>query len=100
MLKEIQMSEVIKTCAAGKEVIVLDGNTVRRFKEVFQGMRFLVDEEEEDVKHDYPEKRSNKAEDEILKAWNGGERSIKEIMEITGRSYGTVRKYIPVNENG
>ena len=40
------------------------------------------------------------AEKEILEAWKGGDRSIKEIMEITGYSYPTVRKYIPINEKG
>lgn len=32
---------------------------------------------------------------EILKAWQGGDRTITEIMEITGYSYPTVHKYIP-----
>ena len=39
-------------------------------------------------------------EQEILRAWKGGERTIKEIMEITGYSYGTVTKYIPRTAEG
>lgn len=40
------------------------------------------------------------AEQAILKAWAGGDRKIKEIMEITGYSYKTVRKYIPETPAG
>ena len=36
----------------------------------------------------------------ILKAWNGGERSISEIMNITGCTHATVRRYIPISPNG
>ena len=45
-------------------------------------------------------KADGQAEKEILEAWKGGDRSIKEIMEITGYSYPTVRKYISINEKG
>jgi hypothetical protein len=45
-------------------------------------------------------KADGQAEKEILEAWKGGDRSTKEIMEITGYSYPTVRKYIPINEKG
>ena len=38
--------------------------------------------------------RKSKKED-ILKAWNGGERSVKEIAAIVGCSEQTVRNYIP-----
>ena len=48
-----------------------------------------------------PKKRhGTNTEQEILAAWKGGERSIKEIMQITGKSYQTVRKYIPESKNG
>ena len=42
----------------------------------------------------------SETEQKVLAAWNGGERTIKEIMEMTGFSYPTVRKYIPVSVNG
>ena len=56
---------------------------------------------------DEPKKKTDKtrrSKDEIeqliLKAWNGGERSIAEIQRITGCTYATVRRYIPISPNG
>ena len=45
-------------------------------------------------------KTDSVAEQAILKAWHGGDRKIGEIMEITGYSYNTVRKYIPITPMG
>lgn len=39
-------------------------------------------------------------EEEILKAWKRGERTIDEIIAITGYSRKTVMKYIPEGING
>ena len=52
-----------------------------------------------------PKKRGGKpekgqVEELILKAWGGGEHSISEIMRITGYSYKTVRRYIPISPKG
>lgn len=38
-------------------------------------------------------------EERILKAWNG-ERSIQDVVRMTGYDYRTVRKYIPETVNG
>lgn len=52
-----------------------------------------------------PKKRGGKpekgqAEELILKAWGRGEHSISEIMRMTGYSYKTVRRYIPISPKG
>jgi len=75
------------------------------FEEFLDGVRFLIDVEdkpkEEKPKKQRPDRHHTKdMEQEILKAWNGGERSIKEIQELTGASYYLVRKYIPISEKG
>ena len=106
MLKEINAKAAIGAMIEGREVLVLQGRYVTSLKEVLQGMRFLVEEEpkqkktEEKPKKEGPQKDCGQKEQEILKAWNGGERSIKEIMEITGAAYSTVRKYIPETAKG
>lgn len=50
------------------------------------------------------EKRHRRTKKEIeqviLASWNGGEKGIKQIMEETGCSYQTVRRYIPLSANG
>lgn len=43
---------------------------------------------------------TGKAEELILKAWGRGEHSISEIMRMTGYSYQTVRRYIPISPKG
>ena len=77
-------------------------------------IRILIDEGEEDdlpfeddedpddgpVRKNWNEKRASENEEKVLKAWNRGERSIKEVMEITGLSYPTVRKYLPESAMG
>lgn len=40
------------------------------------------------------------AEEKILKAWAGGERTVNEIKELTGYSLATIYKYIPRTKNG
>lgn len=86
------------------------------FKQIAK-TRFIIDFQEEkpepetavavplaempEVKHRVGKRKADgQAEKEILEAWKGGDRSIKEIMEITGYSYPTMRKYIPINEKG
>lgn len=107
MLKEINVKAAIGAMIEGREVLALQGRYVTSLKDVLEGMRFLVEEEpkqkkqeEEKPKKEGPQKDCNQKEQEILKAWNGGERSIKEIMEITGAAYSTVRKYIPETAKG
>lgn len=42
----------------------------------------------------------NEEQDLILKAWKRGERSIDEIVEITGLPRKKVTKYIPISREG
>ena len=112
MLREIPMAEALKHLMEKSKIIVLDGDRVRPIEDVLSGLRFLIDEKpkqkkmtEKTEKEPDPEKEEKKKstesrEQEILAAWNGGQRSIKEIMEMTGASYATVRKYIPVSSKG
>ena len=86
----------------------------------FDNARFVVDFPEEKKepekavvvpKAETPEKQPDRMgkrsreemmteEQRVLKAWNGGERTIQQIMELTGYSRYIVRKYIPINEKG
>lgn len=112
MLKEIPMAEALKHLTYKDKIIVLDGDRIRPIDDILSGLRFLIDEPEkpkqkktQEEKKDQEEKKEKKntgvsKEQEILKAWNGGERSIKEIMEMTGASYATVRRWIPVTPEG
>lgn len=106
MLKEIERAAALEACAEGKPVLALKGGAALPLDELLTGVRFLVDEDEAAVEKK-PERTVRKdrhhasdKEQEILKAWNGGTRTIKEIMEKTGCSYATVRKYIPISPNG
>ena len=91
MLKEVSLEQAFEAYKRNQTVVVLHGGMVRSFTDMMNDMRFLIDGTTQKV--EVPAKRSK--EQEILAAWKGGERSIKEIMEITGASYATVRKYIP-----
>lgn len=105
MLREITKEEMF-TKEADK-ILVIRGGTIVPLMELLEGARFLVEEAKTDPEpEEKKEKKSQRGgsrksmEDEILTAWKGGERSIKEIMAITGASYQTVRKYIPATERG
>lgn len=101
MLKEITMDEAFRAHLGHKQVLVLDGEKVRELCNLVNYWRFLIEEEEAMEKEDREkQERGNKAREEILAAWKGGERSISEIQKITGRSYQTIRKYIPESKNG
>ena len=121
MLREVDISLAVVKDRYGETALVLYQDRVMTLKEALAGMRFLIDEPDPDPEEEEEEKKADKAEQkeekakqkeekpkqrtasmeqEILKAWNGGDRSIKDIMAITGASYSTVRKYIPANKNG
>lgn len=72
----------------------------RQLGNLIEYWKFLIEEEEAMEREEQKEAHGNKVRDEILAAWKGGERTIKEIMQITGRSYQTVRKYIPESKYG
>ena len=82
--------------------------TLQEFLERMGDVRIMVDEDPDqeekeptpDMKAERVLKSSSPNEQKVLKAWNRGERTIKEVMEITGLSYPTVRKYLPATPNG
>lgn len=101
MLKEITMDEAFRAHLGHKQVLVLDGDQVKQLCNLVNYWRFLIEEEEAMEKEEREkQERGNKVREEILAAWKGGERSISEIQKITGRSYQTIRKYIPESKNG
>lgn len=67
-------------------------------------IRIMVDEDpdhpEPKPQKERPLKNSSANEQKVLKAWRRGERTIKEVMEETGLSYPTVRRYIPESPEG
>ena len=64
-----------------------------RYDRAVEWMRAVADEEVSDSLR-------REIEEAVLKAWNRGERSITQIMELSGCSYKQVRKYIPETKEG
>lgn len=129
MLREEDIVTALMAYKQGRSGFVLDPETmeVKSFEDVFQSLtrnRYMIDwkdqpeekqepaeepaedHEEEPAAEPPAEKKkrgkpeTGKAEELILKAWGRGERSISEIMRMTGYSYQTVRRYIPISPKG
>ena len=130
MLREEDIVTALMAYRQGRDGFVIDPETmeVKTFYEVFRDLiknRYMIDwkdqpeekqepaeEPAEDPKEEpaaapmaKTKKRggkpeAGKAEELILKAWGRGERSISEIMRMTGYSYQTVRRYIPISPKG
>lgn len=129
MLREEDIVTALMAYKQGRSGFVLDPETmeVKSFEDVFQNLtrnRYMIDwkdkpeekqepaeEPAEDQKEEPtaapPEKTKKRgkpepgqAEELILKAWGRGEHSISEIMRMTGYSYQTVRRYIPISPKG
>ena len=102
MIREITRDEVKKMINVN--VMILYSEALYSLDELWDvlSVRFLVDEDPEPKPKPKkePAKRKNDNEQRVLAAWNGGEKTIKQVQEETGLSYATVRKYIPINENG
>lgn len=47
-----------------------------------------------------PEYSEYKMKSDVLKAWKGGERTIDEVVKITGYTRKQVRYYLPETRNG
>ena len=93
MLKEIELKEIMPD----RQIYIIEDDKFFSLNVLLEGCRILVDEAEETK----PKKKTRgEAEQKIIKAYNAGEKTIKQIMEETGCSYATVRKYIPVNADG
>ena len=54
----------------------------------------------QETKHTRHRRSREEIEQLVLQAWRGGDRSITQIMDITGCTYATVRRYIPVTPEG
>ena len=102
VIREITRDEVKKLIST--DVMILYSEALYSLDELWDvlSVRFLIDEEpeEEPKPKKEPAKRKNDNEQRVLAAWKGGEKTIKQVQEETGLSYATVRKYIPINENG
>lgn len=88
--------------------ILMEGKVERVEKAPEETLKPEDPEKQEETK---PKKRGPKpgqgrkkfdgsAEEKILKAWAGGERTVNEIKELTGYSLATIYKYIPRTKNG
>jgi hypothetical protein len=122
MLREINPEEAIRLAWAGKSVLAVNVEDPQLtdwvwFSEKLRSCRFLIekeakeapeepedDQDPEDVLLKQPPKRRRRSpaeiEEAVLKAWNRGERSITQIMEMSRCSYKQVRKYIPETKEG
>ena len=130
MLREEDLVTALMAYKQGRSGFVLDPETmeVKSVEDVFQNLtrnRYRIDWKDQPEKKTDPaeepaedpkeepaaapmaktKKRggkpeAGKAEELILKAWGRGERSISEIMRMTGYSYQTVRRYIPISPKG
>ena len=102
VIREITRDEVKKMINVN--VMILYSEALYSLDELWDvlSVRFLVDEDPEPKPKPKkePAKRKNDNEQRVLEAWKGGEKTIKQVQEETGLSYATVRKYIPINENG
>lgn len=116
MLKEIR-PEQMGTERENGEVFILMNDTLYTEEEFWDSARILIDydedddwkevdyededqedEDEEPEPEDPEPKRRGGArwskKEEVLAAWNGGERTVDEIVELTGISKQTVKKYV------
>lgn len=106
MLREITLQELADLIDQNVKIHILIEDDSEKVEETEEEQE-EADEEDEPEESEEPQTKERKqvrnylvTEQKVLAAWNGGERTIKEIMELTGLSYPTVRKYIPVSVNG
>ena len=103
MLREITLQELADLIGQDVKIHILIEDDLEEAEETEEEQE-EADEEDEPEEPETKERKQvrnySDTEQKVLAAWNGGERTIKEIMEMTGFSYPTVRKYIPVSVNG
>ena len=102
MLREITMQELADLIGQDTRIHILieEDDLLEEEEEEELDLPFQDEDLDEDIEKDWKQKRASENEQRVLKAWNRGERTIKEIVEITGLSYPTVRKYIPESPAG
>ena len=115
MLREIKPHQ-LETERERGDVLIILGDVVYSEDEFWESARILIDYDEDEEMEIYdepeeepeeeetepePEEKPKKRggarhskEKEVLAAWNGGERTVDEIVEMTGISKQTVMKYI------
>lgn len=96
MLREIQKEELLKVDP--DRVMVIQNGSVTNLHKLFCDARFLIDDSEEPKPKKAPGTKNNgrpSNEERVLKAWNRGERTVDEIVKLTGLTKQTVLKYIP-----
>ena len=101
MLKEVKLENLPDlTIIVGNHAVTLRELIVNA-AELSETDRIIVlmDDKENKTK-DHANPHNSTTEEKVLKAWNRGEKTIKQVMEITGFSYPTVRRYIPVTPEG
>lgn len=105
MLREVTYKEIIKD--TDPVMIILDGSIIS-LEDLFRDARILIDTAPKAPSRKLPEPetpesakaKSNAIRARVLKAWNGGKHNASQIAKMTGLSYTTVRKYIPISEEG
>ena len=105
MFREIKLEELPDlTIIVGNSAVTLDDliRNAAKLQKTDRIIILVVEKTKGKAGNQGPDKDAHKGttEQKVLKAWNGGEKTIKEICEITGLSYPTVRKYIPVTPAG
>ena len=103
MLKEITVDELLRRTGCEK-ILIMSEASVWTLADYLDETRILIDEaeeKEEEAPKEPKKRRSRKElEETIVKAWNNGERTIAQVMEMTGATYNTVRRYLPVSKEG
>lgn len=118
MLQEISYQKLVSEMK--HPVLFLKDGRILSLEELFSGVRCLIDinnpaqvsigvpvvpaqpkpEEPEKPKEVRKRRSAKELEHEIIKAYNGGERTISQVMEIVGCTYATARRYLPINKEG
>ena len=122
ILQEVTFEKALEAYKAGKSGIVIDREKLEAYtlEDTFRDMlrwTYLVDyetdektiveerlgkstgEATETKKRKY-KRTSAELEQQILRAWNGGERTITEVMAIVGCTYYAARKVLPLTAEG
>ena len=102
MLKEITLNEFLRTDGCPIYLLDIKTGTTKTVEDLFDGIRILKDGKV--LKAETPERRPRRSPGEIetavLKAWNGGERTISQVMELAHVDYKTARRYLPASKEG
>ena len=107
MLKEITINELFRSNETVYFLNTITG-TIVPAEDLFQGIRILRDEVKKEEVTDNEttdtSKRKRRTAGEIqsavIKAYDCGNRTITQVMEIAKVDYKTARRYIPMSKEG